>query len=388
MKRLKFILLALFFGVSVFSGNYFGEVVFAADTNKNYYTVYEDNTKTKVLFLKGEDVSNGDKYLSGDNKLYEIESVDDTNKTAIAKFLKDEKLPTYNVKSKSESNAAIAASNKKVGVYHTHNDESYFTPDGVDSVYGKGGIHDVGKAFVQNLNQLGITAVYREDLHLPHNSGAYTRSQVTASALLNEGVDAIFDLHRDSTKRDYYLTKVNGKQMSSVRMVIGASSANYEENKNFAYSIKGYADSAYPGLIKDIYIGKGNYNQQLSSKAMLFEMGCENIEKDLVLNSTEYLAKTVDVVLYGSDGASDLSLNDVSLVGDNGSESVISGLVNSKGQKSVNSNNTLWVVLGVFGALGVTFTLVLIFSKTARYKVGRFFSEMFAGVFGKKKSNW
>lgn len=387
MKRLKFILLALVFGVSVFSGNYFGEVVFAADTNKNYYTVYEDNTKTKVLFLKGEDVSNGDKYLSGDNKLYEIESVDDTNKTAIAKFLKDEKLPTYNVKSKSESNAASAASNKKVGVYHTHNDESYFTPDGVDSVYGKGGIHDVGKAFVQNLNQLGITAVYREDLHLPHNSGAYTRSQVTASALLNEGVDAIFDLHRDSTKRDYYLTKVNGKQMSSVRMVIGASSANYEENKNFAYSIKGYADSAYPGLIKDIYIGKGNYNQQLSSKAMLFEMGCENIEKDLVLNSTEYLAKTVDVVLYGSDGASDLSLNDVSLVGDNGSESVISGLVNSKGQKSVNSNNTLWVVLGVFGVLGVTLTLVLIFSKTARYKVGRFFSEMFAGIFGKKKSN-
>ena len=126
MKRLKFILLALVFGVGIFSGNYFGEVVFAADTSKNYYTVYEDNTKTKVLFLKGEDVSNGDKYLSGDNKLYEIESVDDTNKTAIAKFLKDEKLPTYNVKSKSESNSASAASNKKVGVYHTHNDESYF----------------------------------------------------------------------------------------------------------------------------------------------------------------------------------------------------------------------------------------------------------------------
>lgn len=387
MKGLKFILFALIFSVTTFSGSCFGEIVFAVDTNKNYYTVYEDSAKTRVLFLKGEDVSNGDKYLSGDNKFYEIESVDDINKTAIAKFLKDEKLPTYNVKSKSESNAAIAASNKKVGVYHTHNDESYFTPDGVDSVYGKGGIHDVGKSFVDNLDKLGITAVYREDLHLPHNSGAYTRSQVTASALLNEGVDAIFDLHRDSTKRDYYLTKVNGEQMSSIRMVIGASSANYEENKNFAYSIKGYADSAYPGLIKDIYIGKGNYNQQLSSKAMLFEMGCENIEKDLVLKSTEYLAKTVDVVLYGSDGASDLSLNDVSLVSENGNESVITGLVGAKSKTSVNSNQTLWVVLGVIGVLGVTLALVLIFSKTARYKVGRFFSEMFAGIFGKKKSN-
>ena len=359
----------------------------AADTTKTYYTVYEDETKSKVLFLKGDDVSAGDQYLSADNKLYEILSVDDNQKTAVAKFIKNEQLPKYEVKSKKTSETASAAVSKKVGVYHTHNDESYYTPDGVDSVYGKGGIHDVGKAFVSNLQKLGITAVYREDLHLPHNSGAYTRSQVTASALLNEGVDGIFDLHRDSTKRDFYLTKVNGENMSSVRMVVGRSSANYEENKNFAYAIKGYADSAYPGLIKDIYIGKGNYNQQLSTRAMLFEMGCENIEKDYAIKTTNYLAKVVDVVMYGSENASDESLSDVSLVSDNGGQSVITGLVSSKQNASVNSNQTLWVVLGTLAAIVVILTLVLTFSKTARYKVGRFFSEMFAGIFGKKKSN-
>jgi len=357
-----------------------------ADVSKKYYTIYADESKSKVLFLKGDDVSQGDHYLSGDNKFYEIVKVDDKNKTAIAKFIRDEKLPTYNIKSKDEALAAKAASKKKVGVYHTHNDESYFTPDGVDSVYGKGGIHGVGKAFVKNLEKLGIDALYREDLHLPHNSGAYTRSQVTAAALLNQGVDGIFDLHRDSTKRSEYLTKVNGQQMSSVRMVVGASSANYEENKKFAYSIKAYADSAYPGLIKDIYIGKGNYNQQLSTKAMLFEMGCENIEKDLVLKTTEYLAKVVDVVLYGTDNASDKSLNDVSLTS-NGSNDVISGLVSSQGDSasSVNSNDTLWVVLGTLGVVLAIFAVVLACSKTARYKVGRFFSEMFAGIFGKRK---
>lgn len=363
------------------------QVSFAADTNKNYYTVYSDESKTNVLFLKGDDVNSGDKYLSNDNKLYEVVDVDESSKTAVAKFLKDESLPKFNVKPKSSEKRASAASTKKIGVYHTHNDESYFTPDGVDSVYGKGGIHDVGAKFIENLNKLGITAVYREDLHLPHNSGAYTRSQVTASALLNEGVDAIFDLHRDSTKRDYYLTKVNGNQMSSIRMVVGASSANYEENKNFAYRIKGYADEAYPGLIKDIYFGKGNYNQQLSTRAMLFEMGCENIEKDLVLKSTEYLAKTMDVVLYGSDGASDISLNDVSLTTENGENATITGVVNSNTNAGVNSNNTLWVVLAVVGVIVLAFALVMVFSKTARYKVSRFFSEMFAGIFGKKKIN-
>ena len=101
------------------------------------------------------------------------------------------KLPEYKVSPKQNSKSASAAVTKKVGVYHTHNDESYFTPDGIDSVYGKGGIHDVGKSFVSNLEKLGITTLYREDLHLPHNSGAYTRSQVTASALLESGATAI-----------------------------------------------------------------------------------------------------------------------------------------------------------------------------------------------------
>ncbi len=355
--------------------------------NKKYYTIYKDESKSEILFTKGDEVNAGDMYLSGDNKLYEVTNVDDSNKTAIAKFIRDEDLPKYNVRAKtaSKTKTASAAVPKKVGVYHTHNDESYYTPDGVDSVYGKGGIHDVGKAFVKNLNKLGIETVYREDLHLPHNSGAYTRSQVTAAAILNNGVDAIFDLHRDSTARKYYLTKVNGVEMSSVRMVIGASSANYEENKKFAYSIKAYADAAYPGFIKDVYIGKGNYNQQLTTRAMLFEMGCENIEKDLAIKSTEVLAKVVDVVLYGSENASSMSINDVDLSDKNGNNSVIEGLAISDTNNGVNSNTTLFIVLGVIGGIILIFAGIMIFSKKVRYKVARFFSEMFAGIFGKKK---
>ena len=392
MKVLKKVifLLTCFCMIGGFSFPHGGKVVYAADTNKTYFTVYEGAKKDNVLFLKGDDVSVGDQYLSHDNKLYEIVSVDDNQKIAYTKFLKDEDLPSYNVKAKSASSSstAKAAKKKKVGVYHTHNDESYYTPDGTDSVYGKGGIHDVGKALINNFKKLSVDAIYREDLHLPHNSGAYTRSQVTASALLNEGVDAIFDIHRDSTKRSEYLTTVGGTQMSAVRMVVGKSSANFEENKKFAYSIKSYADSAYPGFIKDVYFGKGNYNQQLSTRAMLFEFGCENIEKDLAIKSTEVLAKTLDVVLYGSDGASELALKDVDLSSDNGKASVITGLVSSNGTSAkVNSNETLFVILGIVGVVLIILAIVLICSKKARYKVGRFFSEMFAGIFGKKKSN-
>ena len=389
MKKIICLLLFLTMSFScVFIGSYkvinFSETANAASSVNKYYTVYEDDTKQKVLFLKGDDVSVGDKYLSGNNKLYEIEKVDDTQKIAIAKFLKNEELPKIKLKDNAQNqNVASAAASKKIGVYHTHNDECYYTPDGVDSLYGKGGIHSVGKEFVSNLEKLKIDTIYREDLHLPHNSGAYTRSQVTASALLDSGAQAIFDLHRDSTKRSEYLTKVDGKQMSSVRMVVGSSSKNYEENKKFAYKIKSYADEVYPGLIKDIYFGKGNYNQGLTTRAMLFEMGCENIEKSLVLKTTPYLAKVVDVVLYGTDDASDLSVADIT----NGGADVtnVAGVVNDAGASGTNSNTTLYVLLGVLGTVGLVFTLVMIFSKKARYKVARFFSETFAGIFGKKK---
>jgi len=349
-----------------------------ADGNSSYFTVYDHSDASKVIFVKGEGINVDDEYLSSDNKLYKIVSVDSKKKQATAEFIQDEQLPQFDVQAKTTSADQVvsaSASSKKVGVYHTHNDESYLTGDGYDSVYGKGGIHDVGASFVKKLENLGINVVYREDLHLPHNSGAYTRSQVTASSILNTGnVDAIFDVHRDSTPRSEFYTTVNGQEMSKVRMVIGSANQNYYENKEFAYAIKGYADKVYPGLIKDIYMGKGNYNQQLSSRGMLFEMGCDKIEKALVLNSVTPLAKTVDIVLYGSNSASEETLNDVELKTVDGKSSVVTGIVSKKSTASVSF---IWILLAGIAFYFVVLGIVCIFSKEARYRTKRFFCELF-----------
>jgi len=354
---------------------------------QDYYTIYDYDDKKTVILVKGEGVQDGDKYISSDNKMYEIVDVDESKKIGYAKFQEKVELPKYNVRPKNSESVAKAESQKKVGMYHTHNDECYLDADGTDSIYGAGGIHDVGKKLKGEFEKLGINAVYSEDLHLPHNSGAYTRSQVTASKLLNNNnLQAIFDIHRDSTPRSEYITTVNGKTMSKVRMVVGSANSNSEENKQFAYAIKGYADSAYPGFIKDIYIGKGNYNQQLSPRAMLFEFGCEKIEKAYAMASTEVLAKTLDVVLYGSENASDNSISDVVLVGEDGNPSetaVIQGLAY---ESSTASLGTLWAVLGAVGFYFLILGLLCAFNKDVRYKTQRFFSETFAGIFGKKKN--
>ena len=45
-------------------------------------------------------------------------------------------------------------------------------------------------------------------------------------------------------------------------------------------------------------MGKGHYNQNLSSTAILFEMGTYLIEKDYVISSLPYLADTIDKVMF------------------------------------------------------------------------------------------
>jgi stage II sporulation protein P len=59
------------------------------------------------------------------------------------------------------------------------------------------------------------------------------------------------------------------------------------------------ADDSYPGLIKDIFIGKGSYNQELSPRSLLFEMGTHENTKEAAQKSTAYLADVVSRSLFG-----------------------------------------------------------------------------------------
>ena len=94
--------------------------------------------------------------------------------------------------------------------------------------------------------------------------------------------------------------KVDGEDVSKVRMFVGRSNQNSAANKAFAQQLKKLADEEYPGLIKDIYIGKGNYNQELYPQALLLEFGTDEIEKDKAIGATKYMASVLNQALYGA----------------------------------------------------------------------------------------
>ena len=273
-----------------------------------------DETGSRLFTLAGT-ISEGDEYISADNTLYRIQSV--SGSTAVAQRIGEEAMPDVSwldaVTAQAVFAQAVSASTgagetqkvegdnrKLITMYVTHSDESYIPTDGTESIEGQGGIYDVARAFRDDLQALGIDVILDESTHLPHDSGAYRRSRQTAERLLQHAPDAIIDIHRDGIPdQSEYAATIEGEAASQVRLLVGRSNQNSAVNREFAKQIKAVADKQYPGLIKDIFIGKGSYNQDLSPNAILLEFGTHTISKERVLNSTDMMAQVVSTALYG-----------------------------------------------------------------------------------------
>lgn len=339
-----------------------------------------------ALFAISHAVNVGDEYISRDNELYRIEQVSST--TATARRIGEETMPDVSWLDAGEAQAvflqagsAVPAasentdSKKLIAMYVTHSDESYVPSDGTQSIDGQGGIYDVARQFRDALQAKGIDVILDESTHLPHDSGAYRRSRRTAERLLQNRPDAIIDIHRDGIPNaEEYVATIDGENASQVRLLVGRSNQNSEVNRAFAKELKAVADKKYPGLVKDIFIGKGNYNQDLSPNAILLEFGTHTISKERVLNSTDVMADVVSTTLYGAQTGSARSTK---------SESAEKASASAKNKGSMSGIAWLAVIV-VVGI--ILFALVQTGGgKAMGTKIGRNLREMTGGLVGKKK---
>lgn len=190
---------------------------------------------------------------------------------------------------------------KKIGIYSTHGAESYVPNDGTDSVPEGGGIIDVAESLKAGLEQDGVTAIQSEETHVPHDSNAYKRSRNTAQELLSDGSDAVIDVHRDAIAAEEYLE--NG--MVQIQLVVGRQNQNAAANQEFAEKLKSIADEQYPGLVKGIFAAKGNYNQDMSPRSLLIEVGTHENDKGGAEESVTKFADVLSTALYGSAEAAE-----------------------------------------------------------------------------------
>ena len=261
------------------------------------YTILDENGGYVTHFVGLPEA--GDEYIARDNGHYVIIRVDEAAHTAVAESRGTFQMPDVSWLH-DDSLAVSAQAQRAVALYCTHSDESYVPTDGDSSVTPRGGIYDVAESLKSNLEEQGITVYYDNSTHLPHDNAAYKRSRATAERLLQKDVDAIFDVHRDGIEDpEQYNTTIDGEKASMVRLLVGRSNQNADTNKAFATEIKAVADALYPELVRDIYIGKGTYNQDLSPRSVLLEFGTHTVSKERAEKATQYMAAAIQKTLYG-----------------------------------------------------------------------------------------
>ena len=258
-----------------------------SERKTGYYTAVDDRNG-RVIFRTGMIVKPGDKYLTQDNLFYRIARV--RGLTAYANCLGRADLGAaagnrtgFFARLFQTAAGFFSSARAKPGpvaIYHTHSDESYVPSDGTSSKPGKGGIYQVGQSIAQSLKQEGVSVEHSYADHDPHDGMAYERSRRTAADLLKRNPAALLDIHRDAGPRDEYAARINNNGVTQVQIVLGRSNPNLKANEAFAKQVKAIVDKKAPGLIKGIYYGEGKYNQDLSSRALLLELGTESNSKE------------------------------------------------------------------------------------------------------------
>lgn len=285
------------------------------ELSDGYMTVVDE--RGAIILETGLVVRPGDTYISEDNRLYEINAVEGT--LAKARFLRDESLAAADASIPAQAPASPpggpappdpavpvpdtvqvpspAPPQQLIAVYYTHNDESYIPTDGTATIKGNGGIFSVGGAFARRLVELGYAVENDQTRHDPHDANAYQRSRRTFKRLLEQGPAASFDIHRDSAPASAYQITVDGQPATKMLLVVGRQNQNRQTTMNYAKKIKAAVDSRHKGLVRGIFIAHGNYNQDLSPRTMLVEMGTQYNSREAAERTAALFADIVPLFL-------------------------------------------------------------------------------------------
>ena len=266
----------------------------------SYYTLVDKTGKeldrlSRFVFI-------GDEIILEDNRHYRIVQIDEKKLTAIAELV-----GTADIVWREEWEqipAVLLAENQgKVGVYMTHTDESYTPTEGKESIPGKGGILQVGNTFTNTLKEQGIQAQISFNNHDPHDANAYHRSRKTAAQLLKNNPAVLVDVHRDGVPDpNFYKTQIDGQPATKVRLVVGRQNPHYSANLDFAKNIKAYFDKNSAGLVKGIFLGKGNYNQDLGPRSILIEVGTHTNSRPAAERGVAQFAEGIPHIIGAATG--------------------------------------------------------------------------------------
>lgn len=205
-----------------------------------------------------------------------------------------------------------------IAIYHTHGSESYEPTSGTAFDENGGDVLLVGQTLKEALEKQGYRVAFSDELHTPHDGGAYQRSRRTV-AELNQQANPVtmIDVHRDGVPDpSLYRTEVNGVPMTGVRLVVGRQNQNRDANLEYAKRIKAIADEKFPNLITGIFHARGNYNQDFGPRMILMEFGTHVTSLEEAQRAAELIAQVLPAaagLAPGTGGAASSQIGQAAL---------------------------------------------------------------------------
>lgn len=180
----------------------------------------------------------------------------------------------------SDTETVIFGKDPAVLIVHTHATESYLPSSGGN--YHKKAkentVRDVGDVLAEALEEEGIGVVHDQTLHDdPSYNLSYNRSYETTEKLLKKypSIVCVIDLHRDAIAAEVpaATVAVNGKTCAKYSYVVSNAVETYQKNLKFIRAMNENASKDYSGFTGKVLERGYRYNQGLSSKYMLLEIG-------------------------------------------------------------------------------------------------------------------
>jgi stage II sporulation protein P len=294
-KRLR---LLIFFLLLLLFGRPAAGWAEAERTDGGYFTVAAPDGS--VLLLTGIVVNIGDQFVANDDNRYTIVRIEGD----IAYTELSGSISRSGAEADSPAFAPAAAPSQApprvIGIYHTHSGESYRPSEGKILVEGRGGVYGVGATIQSVLSEYGIKTLHSDTIHNPSGSASmYIQSRRTAAQLIRDGVDALFDIHRDTAPAREYAKTVEGKEVARVLLVLGRQNPSLKANEELVFKFRDKLNELYPGLLRGIFYARGLYNQDLSPQTFLVEVGTAGNSREEAEAGAALFATTIPAVLYG-----------------------------------------------------------------------------------------
>lgn len=201
--------------------------------------------------------------------------------------------------------------NPRVYIYNSHQNEEY-SNKGLEAYNITPNVLMASYFLKEKLNKLGVPTVAEGsniiDFMNANNWGhseSYKASRFYIIDALNKynELDLLIDLHRDSTNKEQSTVVIDGKAYAKTLFVVGVNDTTYSKNNELANHLHREIEKKYPGLSRGILkrdlSNNSLYNQDLSSKMILLEVGGYESNIDEVLNTVEAMSVIIKEYMEG-----------------------------------------------------------------------------------------